>query len=74
MMNKFGVFVFLFFIFIASFTVFGEFFSAISELEKILQVETELAGDLRKYIKQEEERLANLKKLILVFNFEPIFV
>lgn len=40
----------------------GEFFSAITELENILQVESELATDLRTYITREEQRLQNLKK------------
>lgn len=41
----------------------GEFFSAITELENILQVESELATDLRTYITREEQRLQNLKKI-----------
>ena len=54
--------IFIFSFFSSYSIVFGEFFSAISELENILQVEHEIARDLQKYIKQEEQRLQNLKR------------
>ncbi|ESO05885.1 hypothetical protein HELRODRAFT_93833 [Helobdella robusta] len=50
-------------IFFSGGLVRADFFSAISELENVLQMENEVAHDLRSYVKSEEARLQNLKKI-----------